>query len=42
MERAVPILPADDLRIAREFYIDKLGFTIRRAGSWAWSAAASA
>jgi uncharacterized glyoxalase superfamily protein PhnB len=29
MERAVPILPADDLRIAREFYIDKLGFTIR-------------
>jgi catechol 2,3-dioxygenase-like lactoylglutathione lyase family enzyme len=27
MERAVPILPVDDLRAAREFYVDKLGFT---------------
>ena len=27
MERAVPILPADDLHAAREFYIGKLGFT---------------
>ena len=29
MERAVPILPADDLRIAKEFYVDRLGFQIR-------------
>jgi len=29
MERAIPILPADDLRVAREFYIDRLGFAIR-------------
>lgn len=29
MERAVPILPADDLRVAREFYVDRLGFQIR-------------
>jgi|GEM_PF-329126 plasmid stability protein/catechol 2,3-dioxygenase-like lactoylglutathione lyase family enzyme len=27
MERAIPILPVDDLRAAREFYVDKLGFT---------------
>lgn len=27
MERAVPILPADDLRVARAFYI-KLGFQV--------------
>ncbi|MDZ7630322.1 MAG: glyoxalase superfamily protein [Gemmatimonadaceae bacterium] len=27
MERAVPILPVDDLRIARTFYVDALGFT---------------
>ena len=27
MERAIPILPVDDLREAREFYVDKLGFT---------------
>ena len=27
MDRAVPILPVDDLHAAREFYIDKLGFT---------------
>lgn len=29
MERAIPILPADDLRVAREFYVDKLGFGVR-------------
>lgn len=28
MERAVPILPADDLRVAREFYVDRLGFEV--------------
>ena len=26
MERAIPILPVDDLRIARDFYATKLGF----------------
>jgi catechol 2,3-dioxygenase-like lactoylglutathione lyase family enzyme len=29
MERAVPILPVDDLRAARAFYVDALGFTVR-------------
>jgi uncharacterized glyoxalase superfamily protein PhnB len=29
MERAIPILPADDLRIARDFYVDRLGFDVR-------------
>lgn len=29
MERAIPILPADDLRVAREYYVDRLGFRIR-------------
>lgn len=29
MERAVPVLPADDLRVAREFYVDRLGFQVR-------------
>jgi uncharacterized glyoxalase superfamily protein PhnB len=29
MERAIPVLPADDLRVAREFYVDGLGFGIR-------------
>lgn len=29
MERAIPILPADDLRVARAFYVDRLGFTVR-------------
>ncbi len=29
MERAIPVLPADDLRIAREFYIETLGFTLK-------------
>jgi catechol 2,3-dioxygenase-like lactoylglutathione lyase family enzyme len=28
MERAVPILPADDLATARAFYIDALGFSV--------------
>lgn len=28
LERAVPILPADDLRRAREFYVERLGFTV--------------
>lgn len=28
MERAVPILPADDLRAARAFYVGALGFTV--------------
>jgi catechol 2,3-dioxygenase-like lactoylglutathione lyase family enzyme len=27
-ERAVPILPADDIRIAKEFYVSKLGFRV--------------
>ena len=29
MELAVPILPADDLRAARAFYVDGLGFAVR-------------
>ena len=29
MEKAIPILPADDLSVAREFYVDRLGFTVR-------------
>jgi uncharacterized glyoxalase superfamily protein PhnB len=29
MERAIPILPADNLRIAKEFYVDRLGFKVR-------------
>jgi catechol 2,3-dioxygenase-like lactoylglutathione lyase family enzyme len=28
MERAVPILPADDLRVAKDFYASKLGFHV--------------
>ncbi len=28
MERAIPVLPADDLRTAKEFYVDKLGFQV--------------
>ena len=28
MERAVPVLPADDLRAARDFYVGKLGFRV--------------
>ena len=29
MERAIPILPGDDLKVAKEFYVDRLGFDIR-------------
>lgn len=29
MERAIPILPADDLRVAKTFSVDKLGFRVR-------------
>lgn len=29
MERAIPILPADNLRVAKEFYVDQLGFDVR-------------
>lgn len=29
MELAIPILPADDLRSARAFYVDGLGFAVR-------------
>ena len=29
MELAIPILPADDLRAARAFYVDGLGFDVR-------------
>ena len=28
MERAIPVLPADDLSEARAFYVDGLGFTV--------------
>jgi catechol 2,3-dioxygenase-like lactoylglutathione lyase family enzyme len=28
MERAVPVLPADDISAARQFYVDKLGFRV--------------
>ena len=28
MERAVPHLPGDDLSVAKEFYVDKLGFKV--------------
>lgn len=28
MERAVPILPAEDLSLAKQFYVDKLGFRV--------------
>lgn len=28
MERAIPILPADDLAVAREFYVGGLGFRV--------------
>lgn len=27
-ERAVPVLPADDLRVAKTFYVEKLGFRV--------------
>jgi len=28
MERAIPVLPADDIDVAREFYVDRLGFDV--------------
>lgn len=28
MERAVPILPADDLGVAKQYYVDALGFDV--------------
>ena len=28
MERAVPNLPADDLQVAKDFYVGKLGFNV--------------
>jgi hypothetical protein len=28
MERAVPNLPADDLHVAKDFYVGKLGFSV--------------
>ena len=28
MERAVPVLPADDLSVAKDFYAGKLGFNV--------------
>jgi catechol 2,3-dioxygenase-like lactoylglutathione lyase family enzyme len=29
MERAIPVLPADDIQVAKDFYVDRLGFTVR-------------
>ena len=29
MERAIPILPGDDLAIAKKFYVGKLGFSVQ-------------
>ena len=28
MERAVPVLPADDLKVAKDFYVGQLGFNV--------------
>ena len=33
MERAVPILPGDDLSVAKKFYVDGLGFRV----NWEWT-----
>jgi catechol 2,3-dioxygenase-like lactoylglutathione lyase family enzyme len=33
MERAVPILPGDDVNTAKKFYVDGLGFNV----AWEWS-----
>ena len=33
IERAVPILPGDDLSVAKEFYVDKLGFRVLWEGT---------
>lgn len=29
VDQAIPILPADDLTVAKEFYVDRLGFDVR-------------
>lgn len=29
IERAIPILPGDDLAVAKEFYVERLGFTVQ-------------
>ena len=29
IERAVPVLPGDDLGVAKEFYVGKLGFSVQ-------------
>jgi hypothetical protein len=29
MERAIPVLPADDLKVAKEFYVNRLDFDVR-------------
>ena len=29
MERAIPVLPVEDLDVAKEFYVDRLGFDVR-------------
>ena len=28
MERAIPILPTEDLAVAKSFYVDRLGFGV--------------
>jgi hypothetical protein len=28
MERAVPVLPGDDISVAKDFYVDGLGFQV--------------
>ena len=28
MERAIPVIPADDLRVAKDFYVTRLGFRV--------------
>lgn len=33
IERAVPVLPGDDLRVAKDFYVGKLGFNVQ----WEWT-----
>ena len=34
MERAIPILPAEDLVAAKEFYVDRLGFRVTFEASY--------
>ena len=36
MERAVPILPADDLGVAKAFYVDVLGFRVHWEATADW------